>query len=228
MTPGQALELGYRTAAAGFFFDGLELIAGCAPLCGGIDNLRGGFELLLPERDGVNADMDWLAEVCSGAFGRTWSPPRGVDDYRLMLTHGVFEIVNRWSYIADVKQVTRLQAWFYAGFGLGRARTVLLGVRLLDRLRERVTGPSPLDDTPGNLHRLAVEAAKQMQVAGEEDDLSRVRPLLEDAARRAQGLSLLVQRQRHELLWTEACNDDLRALDDTARALRLDLGRGRA
>lgn len=226
MTPSQAFEMGFRTAAAGFFFDSLELIAACSVPVGGIENLRGAIELVFAERDRANGDMAYLASTLSGAFGRSWDPPRGVDEYRLAMTAGVFEIVNRWSYLADAKQVTRLQAWFYAGFGLGRARTATLGVRMYERMRELVAAPSPADEMPANLHRMAAEAIKQIQVAAEEDDLRAVRPMLEDNARRLQLVALLLLRDRREVCWGAVHGEDLVAIDETARRIRLDLAPG--
>jgi hypothetical protein len=223
MNPSHAFEMGYRAAAAGFFFDSLELIAACSVHVGGIDNLRGAIELVFADRDETNANVAWLANTLSGAFKQPWSAPRGVDEYRLMLTAGVFEVVNRWSYIDDVKQVTRLQAWFYAGFGLGRARTVTLGLQMYERMRNLVAVASAADDMPANLHRMAAEAVKQMQVAAEEDDLRSVRPMLEDNARRLQLVAVVLLRERAEISYLPAHVDDLRAIADTLRRIRLDL-----
>lgn len=215
--------MGYRAAAVGFFFDSLELIAACSVHVGGVENLRGALELVFAARDETNSNAGWLAELLSGAFKHEWTAPRGVDEYRLMLTAGVFEVVNRWSYIDDVKQVTRLQAWFYAGFGLGRAQTVTRGIQMYDRMRNLVPVASAADDMPANLHRMAAEAVKQMVVAAEEDDLRSVRPMFEDVARRLQVVSLFLLRERAEIVFAPTHLDDLAVITDTLRRIRLDL-----
>lgn len=221
MHPGEAFHMGWQSASAGYFFDGMEMIAALAPGAGGIEPLQGAVELLLPVRDTVNTRMDDLARLCSAAFGRTWTAPRSVDEYRLLLRHGVFEIVNRWSYIADIQTVNRLQAWFYAGFGLGRGETVFRGLRLHARLHEIVGDAPPLPDMPLNLGRMAREGARQMSTAAEEDDLRTVRPLFEDCARRLDGAArhcsgpLAEPRPR-------MFEEDLAAVLDTARRVELD------
>ncbi len=224
MTPAQALELGARTASAGFFFDALELIAACSPQVGGIDALRGAIEVIFPERDRTNDDMAHVAALLTAAFGRRWDAPRAVDDYRVLLRDGVFEVVNRWSYIRDIAEVNRLQAWFYAGFGVGRARTALLGLRLFERLRDLVPSPSPADQAPENLHRLAVEAAKQMAVPAEEHELARVAPLLGDLVQRTQSAALVLLRERSEIAWSPALDETLQLCDEVLERMRREVG----
>jgi hypothetical protein len=221
--PEIAFEMGYRSAAAGFFFDGMELIAALAPALGGVDALRGGVELLFAVREQTNDDTDFVASLCSRAFNQHWPPPRGVDAYRHLLTTGVFEIVNRWSYIDDIKQVNRLQAWFYAGFGLGRGETVARGLALLIRLRD-IAGAdaAPLPQTPESLRRMSAEAAKQMATASAEDDLRAVRPLFEDSATRLQSLALALQAPLEQLVAPATFDDDLAAFVSTASRVRLD------
>lgn len=194
--------MGYKSAAAGFFFDGMEIIAALAPGAGGIDSLHGAIALLFPERDRVNTHMDEIADLCTRAFGQPWHAPRGVDEYRMLLRLGVFEIVNRWSYIKDIKTVNQLQAWFYAGFGLGRAETVFRGLQLQARLFEIVGESAPLPDMPVNLGRMAREGARQMDTAAEEDDLRGVRPLFEDCARRLRNVAAQCDSPLAEQPWT--------------------------
>lgn len=224
MTPETAYHMGHRTAGCGFFFDGMEMVAAASPhVPGGVEAMRGALELLFAERDRVNADAAWIAHLVGRAFGRVESPPTTVDAYRELQREGVFEIVNRWSYIADIKQVTQLQAWFYAGFGLGRARTVTLGLRLFERLRDQVGAGTAVDQMPDNLQRMAAEAARQMAVAAEEDDLRSVRPLFEDAARRVQRTSVQLLGPPDALAFTDEHADDLVAFEDAARKIALDL-----
>ena len=220
----EAYQLGHGTSSSGFFFDGMEMIAGASPDAdGGVDGLRGAVELLFSQREATNERMAWLSKTVGGAFGAPIPPPRTVDEYRALMTEGVFEIVNRWSYIADIKQVTRLQAWFYAGFGLGRAETATRGVQLLERLHDLV-GPRPaIEEMPGRLGRLAAEAGKQLEVAAEEDDLRSVRPLLQSAAQRARGVSLLTGRALSDIVFSQ--EEDLEFFADTDRKIRLDLAR---
>lgn len=224
MQPEQAYLMGYRTASCGFFFDGMEIIAAASPhVSGGVDAMRGAIELLFAERDAVNDRLGEVASLVSVAFSTPTATPTTVDGYRALMQGGVFEIVNRWSYIADIKQVTRLQAWFYAGFGLGRSETVTKAIRLFERLRDIVPEGTPVDQMPENLRRMASEAAKQMEVAAEEDDLRSVRPLFEDAARRMKRATLQLQAERATIAFTADNVDDLAALDDAARKIALDL-----
>jgi hypothetical protein len=214
--------MGYQTASCGFFFDGLEMVAGASPdAAGGIDGLRGALELLFRQKDVVNSRMSELSAKVESAFNTPVPPPTTVDEYRALMTNGVFEIVNRWSYIADIKQVTRLQAWFYAGFGLGRAETVTRGVELLARLYEIVGDTASVGQMPVRLNRLAAESAKQMSVAAEEDDLRSVRPLLEDGALRVSALAILTSRPASEIQFTHS--EDLEFYRDTDRKITLDL-----
>lgn len=222
MKLGQAYALGHDTAAAGFFFDGMEMVAAASPdASGGIDGLRGAVELLFAQRDRTNEQMVALTRTVVAAFGSPVTPPTTVDAYRTLMTEGVFEIVNRWSYIADIKQVTRLQAWFYAGFGLGRADTAMRGVQLLERLHELVGPTDTVVQMPTRLGRLAAEASKQLDVAAEEDDLRSVRPLLESAADRSRGVALLTSRPINTIQFGHT--EDLEFLTDADRKIRLDL-----
>lgn len=226
MRPADAWQMGYRVAAAGFFFDGMEIVAAVSPsVPGGIDAMRGAIEPLFRERDAVNAHGEWLAAMIGGAFGQPVPAPRGVDEYRALMTGGVFEIVNRWSLIADIKQVNRLQAWFYAGFGLGRAETVLKGMDLAVRLRECGGVGTAADQMPSNLQRMAAESAKQLEVAGKEDDLRSVRPLFEDAAARMRRAALVLSCTLEEVAAGEVEREDLRALADSRRKIELDVAR---
>ena len=222
MRPQEAFEMGYRSAASGFFFDGMEIIAALAPGAGGVDNLRGAFELLFPERDRVNDNMRWLADLCTAAYGKVVEPPAGVDGYRTLLQDGVFDIVNRWSFIADIKQVSQLQAWFYAGFGLGRAETVMLATQLMVRLRDLVQHAEPLPSMPTRLQRMAAEGAQQMVTASGEDDLIAVRPLFEDVAGRLRRLAVALQRSLADVEWDDTYAESLVAARETARKVRID------
>lgn len=195
METPRAYAMGYRTAACGFFFDGMEMIAALAPQLGGLDALHGAFGLLFADKDAVNEHMAWTADLVSGAFRTPVPAPQGVDEYRALMREGVFEIVNRWSYIDDIKTVTRLQAWFYCGFGLGRAETIYKGVTLLARLVDIAGERPPLDQMPDNLRRMAQESAKQIDVASEEDDFDAQRPLLVEVANDLRGTALWLQRE---------------------------------
>jgi hypothetical protein len=225
MTPAEAYALGYDTAAPGFFFDGMEMIAAVSPACGGIEPLRGGVELLFAERDPVSARLGRVAAGMSTLFGQPFETPTTVDEYRHLMTAGVFEVVNRWSYIDDIKTVNQLQAWFYAGFGLGRVETVIKGFRLFERLYEIVGAGTILDTMPERLRRLAAEAAKQLEVAGDEADLASVRPLLHAASDRAKHAAVVAQRSPKAIEWTAELRADLEFLADVRRKLDLDVAR---
>lgn len=194
MEIADACRLGYRSASSGFFFDSMELVAAQSTLLpGGIDAMRGPVELLFRERDAVNAHMAWVAQVLSGAFRTSWPSPTGVDDYRVLLRSGVFEIVNRWSAIADIKTVTRLQAWFYCGFGLGRAETVYKALPFWARMVEVSGGEGPVEQLPDNVRRMAAEAAKQLEVASDEDDFRQPRPLLRAEAEALKAVAIALE-----------------------------------
>ena len=221
----EAYRLGHETAASGFFFDGMEMVAAASPdVAGGVDGLRGAVELLFAQRDQANEHMAWLAKIVGAAFGAPVTPPRTVDEYRALMTEGVFEIVNRWSYIADIKQVTRLQAWFYAGFALGRADTCTRGLQLLERLHDLVGATPSVAQMPERIARMAAEAGKQLEVASEEDDLRSVRPLFEGCAQRAQRVALVTARPIEDIVFSHA--EDLVFFADTDRKIRLDLTSG--
>jgi hypothetical protein len=224
MRPVTAFDLGYRSARSGFFFDAMELLAFVAPTAGGVEALKHPMELLFRRRDETRADMDWVADLVGQAYRRPCSPPAGVDEYRSLLTDQVFDIVNRWSFIDDIKTVNRLQAWFYAGFGLGRTETVCRAFELLIRLRDIQPGDrSAVDAALPRLQRLAAEASRQLEIPASEDDLSIVSPLLLDASRSAQALALRAQRSLDELVHVGTDVDTLAACEDTAKRIRLTL-----
>ena len=225
MKTAEAFHMGYRAGACGFFYDGMEMIAALAPELGGVEALRGAFGLLFAERDRVNAHMAWTAELCSRAFRVSVSPPDGVDAYRALLREGVFEIVNRWSYIEDIKTVTRLQAWFYCGFGLGRCETVYKGVALMARLVDIAGTVSPVDQMPGNLVRMAQEAGKQIDIASDEDDFSAQRPLLKAVAADIQATAIWLQGELTTLRPEALDADRLARVADAERKLSLDVAR---
>lgn len=227
METGQAFGMGWQSASSGFFFDGLELLAALAPAAGGIEKLEPALHLLFPERDRINAQMDALAALASAAYRTPIATPRTVDAYRALLEERVFDIVNRWSYIRDIHTVNRLQAWFYTGFGLGRAETVHRGVMLMQRAYALVGGVPPLPSTPTRLERMGREAARQLEIAAGEDDLSSVRPLFLGAATRIEALAdrctgpLAEVVEREDLLDP----DDLALYLDIQRRVDLDFAR---
>jgi hypothetical protein len=178
MQPAQAFELGYLAAASGFFFDGMEVVAAAAPAAGGLEPLTHAFTLVSDEALATRERMEALCALVGAAHSVAWPLPNGVDDYRLLLTNGVFDIVNRWSYIADAKQMGRLQAWFYLGFGIGRATSVLKALPLLARLRDTIGVAEPVPSMCESLRSLLAEAIRQLELAAREADLDAVRPEL--------------------------------------------------
>jgi hypothetical protein len=178
MQPAQAFELGYLAAASGFFFDGMEVVAAAAPAAGGLEPLTHAFTLVSDEALATRERMEALCALVGAAHSVAWPLPNGVDDYRLLLTNGVFDIVNRWSYIADAKQMGRLQAWFYLGFGIGRATSVLTALPLLVRLRDTIGVAEPVPSMCESLRSLLAEAIRQLELAAREADLDAVRPEL--------------------------------------------------
>jgi hypothetical protein len=223
MNLNDAYHMGQKSAAAGFFFDGMEMVAATSSVVGGFEYMRGALELLFAEKDATNERVAWLTALVSRAFGQVVVPPTGVDEYRLLLTGGVFEIVNRWSYIEDIKTVSRMQAWFYCGFGIGRLETVYQGTALLRRLMEIAgTGP-PVEQMPERLYRLAQEAAKQIDVAGEEDDFAGVRPLLGEVSSEAKSLALWLQRPLDAMGEPLGIAESLQHVRDVERKLALDV-----
>jgi len=178
MQPAQAFELGYLAAASGFFFDGMEVVAAAAPAAGGLEPLTHAFTLVSDDALATRERMEALCALVGAAHGVAWPLPNGVDDYRLLLTNGVFDIVNRWSYIADAKQMSRLQAWFYLGFGIGRAGSVLQALPLLMRLRDTIGTAEPVPSMCESLRSLLAESIRQLELAAREQDLDAVRPEL--------------------------------------------------
>lgn len=178
MQPAQAFELGYLPAASGFFFDGMEVVAAASPAAGGLEPLTHAFTLVADDALATRERMEGLCALVGAAHSVAWPLPNGVDDYRLLLTNGVFDIVNRWSYIADAKQMGRLQAWFYLGFGIGRASSVLQALPLLMRLRDTIGTAEPVPSMCESLRSLLAEAIRQLELAAREADLDAVRPEL--------------------------------------------------
>lgn len=178
MQPAQAFELGYLPAASGFFFDGMEVVAAASPAAGGLEPLTHAFTLVADDALATRERMEALCALVGAAHGVAWPLPNGVDDYRLLLTNGVFDIVNRWSYIADAKQMGRLQAWFYLGFGIGRASSVLQALPLLMRLRDTIGTAEPVPSMCESLRSLLAESIRQLELAAREADLDAVRPEL--------------------------------------------------
>ncbi len=178
MQPAQAFELGYLPAASGFFFDGMEVVAAASPAAGGLEPLSHAFTLVADDALATRERMEALCALVGAAHSVAWPLPNGVDDYRLLLTNGVFDIVNRWSYIADAKQMGRLQAWFYLGFGIGRASSVLQALPLLVRLRDTIGTAEPVPSMCESLRSLLAEAIRQLELAAREADLDAVRPEL--------------------------------------------------
>ena len=178
MQPAQAFELGYLPAASGFFFDGMEVVAAASPAAGGLEPLTHAFTLVADDALATRERMEALCALVGAAHSVAWPLPNGVDDYRLLLTNGVFDIVNRWSYIADAKQMGRLQAWFYLGFGIGRASSVLQALPLLMRLRDTIGTAEPVPSMCESLRSLLAEAIRQLELAAREQDLDAVRPEL--------------------------------------------------
>ena len=178
MQPAQAFELGYLAAASGFFFDGMEVVAAAAPAAGGLEPLSHAFTLVADDALATRHRMEALCALVGAAHSVAWPLPNGVDDYRLLLTNGVFDIVNRWSYIADAKQMGRLQAWFYLGFGIGRASSVLQALPLLMRLRDTIGTAEPVPSMCESLRSLLAESIRQLELAAREQDLDAVRPEL--------------------------------------------------
>jgi hypothetical protein len=178
MQPAQAFELGYLPAASGFFFDGMEVVAAASPAAGGLEPLSHAFTLVADDALATRDRMEALCALVGAAHSVAWPLPNGVDDYRLLLTNGVFDIVNRWSYIADAKQMGRLQAWFYLGFGIGRASSVLQALPLLMRLRDTIGTAEPVPSMCESLRSLLAESIRQLELAAREQDLDAVRPEL--------------------------------------------------
>lgn len=226
MHRADAYEMGYRAASAGLFFDTMELVAALSVSAGGFDQLEPFVRRLAGEQKQIESDLRWLNELREAAFRKSYGLPKNVPEYRELLTEGVFEIVNRWSYIADIKTVNRLQAWFYAGFGMGRLRTVVSGAAYFESLRDQLGVLPPLDQMPVNLARMSAEAARQLATSSEEDDFSAIRPLLEELSRAADQWSLRLRRDPASIEAQSQSSDDLRLIEDTVRRCRSDLAAG--
>ena len=225
MLPRDAFEMGYCAAAPGYFFDSLELLAAVSVDAGGFDRLETHLREVLAQRERTAEQLRFVTELATAAFRRPHEVPTTVDGYRVLLTASIFEIVNRWSFIADIHTVTRLQAWFYAGFGLGRLETVARGVSLFCRLRDDLGLIGPLPRTPVTLARMATEAARQMGTASAEADFDRVRPLFVDLAARADALTLRLGGPPESIEPGAVVSEILERCSGSARQVRLDLMR---
>jgi|SRR5690625_37821 len=185
-----AFEMGLRSARPGLLFDTMEMVAAMSVSLGGFDRLESFVRTLSSLQQRSMGDLEWVSSLISAAYRFPYEVPDSVDAYRSMLTDRVFDIVNRWSYIDDIHTVTRLQAWFYCGFGLGRGLTVLRGLTYFEDLRNVAGVVSPLDQMPRQLSRLAQEAARQLQTVSEEDDFSAIEHTLHRAAALLDGYAL--------------------------------------
>lgn len=225
MQTADAFEMGVRSARPGLFFDTMELVAALSVSAGGFDALESFVRTLASLQQQTGEDLTWVTRLCEAAFRAPHPLPGSVDGYRTLLTGSVFEIVNRWSYIGDIHTVTRLQAWFYCGFGLGRAHTVLEGFRFFDDLRNSVGLLSPLDQMPTNLSRMASESARQLSTVAAEDDFARIRPLFVSMATMLDGYSLRLQMPASAIILPPTLADDLTQVAELTRQCRLDYAR---
>lgn len=222
MQTADAFEMGVRSARPGLFFDTMELVAALSVSAGGFGALEPFVRTLAQLQQHAGEDLTWVTRLCEAAFKAPHPMPGSVDGYRALLTDSVFEIVNRWSYISDIHTVTRLQAWFYCGFGLGRARTVLEGFRYFEQLRNSVGLISPLDQMPTSLSRMAAESARQLSTVSEEDDFSRIRPLFLSTAQMLDAYALRLRGDAPTIHVPETLAQDLERVDELTRQCRLD------
>lgn len=222
MRTPDAFEMGFRSARAGLFFDTMEMVAAVSVSAGGFDRLESFVRTLSSLQAEVGESFPWVVELVSAAFKQRVEMPKSVDAYRNFLREGVFEIVNRWSYVSDIQQVTQLQAWFYAGFGLGRGFTVLRGFEQFVQLRDLVGVVSPLDQMPLNLSRMASEAARQCVTVSEEHDFWRIRPLFEDVGAILDAYALRLRDAPEALTLPSSFAQDLERIEELGRQCRLE------
>lgn len=222
MLTADAFEMGLRSARPGLLFDTMELVAAMSVSAGGFDRLESFVRTLAQLQQRSGEDLEWITRLCSAAFQQPIGMPRSVDGYRQLLTERVFEIVNRWSYIQDIQTVTRLQAWFYCGFGLGRAVTVLQGFQYFEALRNQVGLISPLDQMPTNLERMAAESARQLETVAKEDDFSRLRPLFLDIARILDGYAFRLAEPAASLALPPSLPHDQQLVEELIQQCRIE------
>jgi len=222
MLTADAFEMGLRSARPGLLFDTMELVAALSVSAGGFDRLEPFVRTLGKLQTRSGEDLEWVTRLCTAAYGQTIPLPRSVDGYRTLLTERVFEIVNRWSYIQDIHTVTRLQAWFYCGFGLGRASTVLNGLQYFEDLRNAVGLLSPLDQMPVSLERMAAESARQLETVSKEDDFSRLRPLFVALARTMDSYAFRLNGAPSDIVLPSAFQQDLEQVEALIHQCRLD------
>lgn len=222
MQTSDAFEMGLRSARPGLFFDTMEIVAALSVSLGAFDRLEP-FVRTLQDMQATSAeDLEWVARLASAAYRQPIDVPRGVDGYRTFLREGIFEIVNRWSYIQDIHTVTQLQAWFYAGFGLARANTVFRGFRVFEALRNVAGILSPLDQAPLQLSRMAEEAARQLQVVAQEHDFDRVRVLFMAQAHVLDSYALRLRGEPDAITLPTTLANDLQETQELIHRLRLD------
>lgn len=166
------LALGYRSAAAGYFFDAMELVAWLSVDIGGIDALQP-----------IIRDLE-IARHEADEFLKSATPGhdpsvRTVDEYRTFLQMHAFAAVEALAQRTELEGTMRLQAAFYAGFGFGRFRSTLLGVRLFQRLTELAPDANALKAVPARLNSLADEAVRQFAIARREPGLHPAHPRMD-------------------------------------------------
>lgn len=226
MQTADAFEMGLRSTRPGLLFDTMELVAAMSVSLGGFDALEPFVRTLSVLQQESMEDLEWVTRLASAAFREPIAVPDGVDAYRFFLTHRIFEIVNRWSYIQDIHTVTRLQAWFYSGFALGRATTILRGLQYFDDLRNIGGIVAPLDQVPRQLARMAQEAARQLTTVAEEDDFSAMDAVFQKAATILDGYAIRCQERADVLTIPATIDDDLRYMRELTTQRLQDSARG--
>lgn len=221
-----AFEMGLRSARPGLLFDTMEMVATLSVTLGGFDQLESFVRTLSDLQQRSAADLEWITELASAAYQTPLQVPDSVDAYRMMLTGRIFEIVNRWSYIDDIHTVTRLQAWFYCGFGLGRALTVFGGLQYFEELRNIAGVVPPLDQMPRQLSRMASEAARQLQTVSEEDDFSSIEHVLHHAASILDGYALRCDGPASDIELPKGLEDDIKYFNTLIEERQRDSLRG--
>lgn len=174
----QFTELGFRAASAGFHFDAIELVTALANEVEENDVLAPVLPILRYSGQHAQSELEQLRS--SFRIGVTRAV-RDTEGYRALLTDEIFPLVENLATLTSYAQAQEHQAAFYAGFGMGRFRSIFRGVLLFQRLMDLpgLSDTRTLGSVPTQLNDLAQEAVRQFLITRRNEDLGVVHPWLD-------------------------------------------------
>jgi hypothetical protein len=221
-TPARYLEIGFRSAAAGFHFDAAELIAAIGSDIQDADALEPVIPVLKYSGPKAQEHLDVLKQE----FGiGSDTPVRSTTAYRNLLTDRVFARIEKLASLKEYDLAQRGQAAFYAGFGMGRFHGVFRAILLFKKLDgiKAVSASAPMESVPSQLHELAQEGARQLIIARKNEAVEAIHPWLDGLFQVAPP----VGKSREELLSidTRELQQGVQAIDEAIPAMRRKLAR---